>query len=608
MPQTTSLGREPDMPQITIPLTTYSIKTNRAGYPLGSPGICTTRDGSATHRILMRIPINQIPDGAVVTSAEVQVWIQKSMSGSIPLRIREITQGWKSSVTWSGRPSVGPIMSTTTIEDPPANTMFSFPVTTWANERKRPGLAIDTTLTSVIKVRGSSSAINQPVMVVTYYTPNSQPVNLSPQGGAVSVPTPILSYTGDVEDMDHQQVQYSSDGTLGGITFDSGSIPATTGRYVPSGGEPVLAAGESTYWRVQTSGGGGVSPWSPWVQYSYEPIVPPVITQPLATTDDGSPPVVWTVDDMVSWKAELYNGTKIVSQSTWDLDPENRDWYPAKGVPVPGGVGRVVLYTTDSISPRVAAENAPVWARVEKTFTTVLGGEGPSITNLAVTYEEPIPVITGTRSLGVPDEIGLVRDGVMVTLWDEDGVPRKWVPGGEFFDGNDFTIRDYTASSREEHTWSVLTRTDGVASDLGDSVTATFVTGSVWMVDPRTGVQVEVFGNNSAPAVSQVTEEASILHTPVQGDLVVEPVRRRLVRTTRSGGIEGLVLNNDENVLQEWVLSDSALKYRLIFGKVNWSMIFGDYTPTDVFYTHPDPECDDTLVLMSLNWWERLAD
>jgi hypothetical protein len=80
------------------------------------------------------------------------------------------------------------------------------------------------------------------------------------------------------------------------------------------------------------------------------------------------------------------------------------------------------------------------------------------------------------------------------------------------------------------------------------------------------------------------------------------------MRTTRTGGVEGLVLNSHEEILGRWALSDSGLKYRLIFGKVNWSIIFGDYSPTDVFYSHPDPECDDKLVLITLNWWERLAD
>jgi hypothetical protein len=256
----------------------------------------------------------------------------------------------------------------------------------------------------------------------------------------------------------------------------------------------------------------------------------------------------------------------------------------------------------------VAAEGAPVYAEVTQPFSTVLTGSGPAITGLEVNFDEPVPVITGTRSLGIPDEIALMRDGKVVNIWDEDGVPRHWAPGADFFDGTDFSIPDYTATPRQEHTWSVLTKTDGVTSAIGPEVTDIFTTGSVWIVNPRTGGQIEILGNNERPVVSQVTEEGSVLHTPVHGNLVVEPVRRRLMRTTRAGGIEGLVLNDDEGRLNSWALADSALRYRLIFGKVNWPIIFGDYSPTDVFYTHPDPECDDTLVLISLNWWERLAD
>ena len=206
------------------------------------------------------------------------------------------------------------------------------------------------------------------------------------------------------------------------------------------------------------------------------------------------------------------------------------------------------------------------------------------------------------------DEIALWRDGASVPIWDADGIPQKWGSATDFFTGTNFSIRDYTANPRQPHTWSVLTRIDGVTSVIGPEVTDTFTTGSVWMVNPRSGSRVEIFGNDDVPTVAQLTEEGSILHTPVHGNLIVEPVRRRLMRTTRSGSIEGLVLNAHEDRLKGWAVADSALHYRLIFGKVNWSIIFGDYSPTDVFYNHPDPECDDTLVLIMLNWWERLDD
>jgi hypothetical protein len=596
------------MPQITIPLTTYLVKENRPAYPIGSPGVLTVQTpGSAQHIILCRVPIDQIPVGAVVTSAVVQFWTTAAKSGSSPIRIRPIDESWKSSVTFSNRPALGSVITTTTIVAPVLGALYSFVVTAWANTRSRNGLALDTTITTTNSLSGSSAAINKPVMVVDYYTPNDTPVGLSPHGGAVSVPKPILSYTGD-QDMDHQQIQYSSDGTVAGIVFDTGSIPATTGRYDPAAGAPALATGASIYWRVQTTGGGGTSPWSPWVSYSYQPIAQPVITAPLTETDDGSPTMTWTVTDQVSWQAELKQGSDVLSKSTWDVNTVTRDWSPSKGVPLPDGNGLLVLRTTDSISPRVAAEGAPVYAEVTKPFATVLAGTDTPITNLAVNFDEPVPVITGHRALGVPDEIALKRDGSVVNIWDDDGNPVHWAPGADFFTGTNFAIPDYTANPRVEHEWSVLTRHNGVTSLESGKIKDTLVTGSVWIVNPRTGKTIEVLGNNDVPVVAQLTEEGSILHTPVHGNLVVEPVRRRLMRTTRSGAIEGLVLNGDEGRLNSWALSDSRLRYRLIFGKVNWPIIFGDYSPTDVFYTHPDPECDDTLVLVNLNWWERLDD
>jgi hypothetical protein len=596
------------MPQITIPLTTYQIKQDRAAYPLGSPATLTVQNtANKVHRILIRVPIDQIPVGAVVTSADVQFWTAAAKTGVVPVRIRGISAAWKSSVTYAKQPALGAVITTTSITAPVLDQLYSFSVTAWANTRSRNGLCLDTTLASAISLRGSTAAINKPVMVVDYYTPNNMPVGLSPQGGAVSVPTPILSYTGDT-DMDHQQVQYSSNATVAGITFDSTSIPATSGRYVPAAGAPVLTPGQTTYWRVMTTGGGGTSPWSPWVSYSYQPIVQPVIINPPSITDDGSPTLNWSVTDQVSWQAELHEGSTILSKSSWDVDSVSRDWNPSKGVDVPGGHGKMVLRTTDSISPRVAAEGAPVWSYVEKTFNTVHTGTGPQVTNLAVEMDDPVFVITGTRTLGIPDEIALWRDGKAVVIWDADGIPRKWAPAVDFFTGTDFTIRDYTADPRVQHTWSVLVRIDGVSSAIGDKVTDTLTTSSVWIVNPRTGSQIEILGNNSVPVVSQLTEEGSVIHTPVHGNLIVEPVRRRLMRTTRSGSIEGLVLNGDEGRLNQWAILDSSLKYRLIFGKVNWPIIFGDYSPTDVFYNHPDPKCDDTLVLVALNWWERLDD
>jgi hypothetical protein len=455
-------------------------------------------------------------------------------------------------------------------------------------------------------VRGSSASVNKPYLIVTYVIVPDQPSNLTPDGGTVSDGDPVLSYEGD-EDITQQQIQFSSAGTVGTITYDSGFLTTSDTRYDPAqdpGANPVLTAGQTIYWRVKTNGPSGNSPFSGWAYYTYQPLVVPVITNPPSTTDDGSPTLTWTIASQTSWKAEFWSDTKMLDSVGWDEDSVSRSWTPNRSIKVPGGSGRFVLYVRDSIVPRVASEGAPVFSRVEQPFTTVLSGAGTAVNTISVSLTNVYPVISGTRSLGIPDEIALVRDGEIVPIWVGDD-PYLWAPATTFFSGTNFTIQDPTSPPRIQHTWSVRTRASGVVSALGPTVTDTLMPMGVWIVNPRNGNKVEIQGYNDVPVIEQSTSEGAIVHVPIQGDLIVQPIRRRQLRTTRSGSIEGVVLNNDEDQLLNWIEDDSSLRYRLIFGKVNFHVILGDYSPSDVFYSEV---CSAEVVLVTLNWWERLAD
>lgn len=606
------------MPTKTIPLTTYSVRETRAGHKFGSPAVIPLRNnGGGDLWMLARAPLDIIPVDAVITSAVVRMWNKKSAAGSITARVYPITEGWKASVTYNTAPSIGSVIDTDGASSPTPDTLWEFDVTSWTTPRSRFGLLFDVSGTTVLKMRGSSSEDNKPVLVVDYTVPSDVPTNLVPQGGAVSVSRPPLTYSGD-PDMTEQWVEYSTAGSTGSTVYKSGWLPASQGYYDPltdpgtgtghTGSIPNPTAGNGIYWRVKTNGPNGESNFTGWVFYSYEPITDPVITAPPSTTDDGSPTLQWTVADQSSWTATLYEGATVKDVHDWEDDAAERDWTPGNGVTVPDGVGRFVLRHRDTVSPRVAAVGAPIYSEVSVEFTTELTGAGATIDSLTLDFQEPIPVLSGIRSLGIPDEVSLFRDGVQVPIWNADGDPVGWAPGADFFTGTAFEIPDYTADLRKTHTWSVRTRASGVESAEGPTVTNTLVTQSVWMVDPRTGDSIEITGYNAKPQVDQITEEGSVIHTPVHGDLVVEPVRRRLVRTTRAGSVSGVVVNEDEDTLNEWVEADSNLRYRLIFGKVNWSVIIGDYSPSDVFYNHPDPECDDLLVQVLFNWWQRLTD
>lgn len=597
------------VPTVTIPLTTYSIRQANPGHKYGSPAENPLRNGGAGDaRMLARVPLDKIPEDASVISATLSVWTAEAATGTFNMRVHPNTESWKSSVNWNTKPARGAVIDSDSKNNPAKNAMYQFDLLAWVNGVDHHGLSIDIDSTPALKVRGSSAPVNKPVLEVEYVILPDAPSSLSPDGGAVSVGAPVLAYEPD-EDIAEQNIQFSSDGTVPGITYDSGWLATTDGRYDPAldpGSNPTLTAGQSIYWRVRTNGSGGISPWSGWANYSYEPLPTVTITNPPATTDDGSPTLQWTVTGQASWKAEYYNDTKMLDSVPWDEDAVTRDWTPSRSVKVPNGSGRFVLKVRDDVTPRVATEGAPTVRTVEQTFTTTLTGAGTAINTIAVAFEEPVPVITGTRTLGIPDKVALVRNGEIVPLWDADGDPHLWAPAADFFSGNNFTLYDMTAPPRQEHTWEVRVKVGSTVSAAGPSATGKFLCKSVYLVRPENGNKVEIQGYNDVPVIEQSISEGSILHVPVQGDLIVEPVRRRLLRTTRSGSIEGAVLTADIGQLENWAETKGAnTKYRLIFGRVNWSVIIGDYNPTDVFY---DDECSDERALVMLNWWERLSD
>jgi hypothetical protein len=332
-----------------------------------------------------------------------------------------------------------------------------------------------------------------------------------------------------------------------------------------------------------------------------------VQTARVAVTDDGSPTLQWTVTTQTSYKAQLINsdtGEIVDSTEGFVADAAARAWTPGKGVRLPNGKGKFELWIRDGITPRVAASNAPIEAYATISFTTTLTGAGAAVDTISLAFEDPVPVISGTRALGIPDEIMLLRDGVAVPLWDEinDDYYDNWAPGSAFFTGNTYRLPDYTADLRHEHTWRIRVKSGGTLSAQSAAVTDKFATPSVWLLNPRTGDKVEIQGYDGVPDVEQLIEEASILHVPLNGGPIVEPKRRRLVRTTRSGGITGAVLDEHEALLEDWATGDSADRYRLIFGKVNWSVIIGDYNPVEVFYPG---KCGPDRVLVELKWWQR---
>jgi hypothetical protein len=594
------------MPTVTIPVTTYQIRKVKPTTRYGSPAALTLR--TADSRIMVKATLDRVPLDGVISSAVLRFYAQKAKGVTVELSARPSVTAFKPSVTWQGQPTRGAVIDTTAAEGGlSVNEPVDLTLTTWALTRSRTGLVIDVDVDSYVWFHGSSAARNKPVLLVTYTIPAETPGGLRPAGGWVSVPSPILSYAGD-EDMTEQRIEFSLDGG-DTVSFTADWHAATSGRYDPAlhPGSPALTAGQEIMWRATTNGPDGYSAPAPWVEYGYQPLPGDfAVVNPGASSADGSPPFVWSVTGQSSYKVDFYGGDKLLDTSGWDNAPATRDWTPDKGVAVPDGIGRFEYEIKDAVTPRVAAEDAPTSIKGKHTFVTTLVGVGAPIDTIEGSYEEPVVTITGTRLLGIPDEVSLFRDGVQVPVWDEEGNAYMWAPGPEFFDGTAFTLRDYTAPLRGQHTWEVRLRVNGVVSDQGPTFTAIYVAKSAWLVNPRTDERVEVCGADGLPVVSQDTSENAIVHVPINGGPLVEPKRRRLTRLTKSGGVEGSVQGADVATLEEWVEADSGSKYRLVFGRVNWSVILGDYSPVELLsydgYGGPD------RVNVALTWMQRLAD
>jgi len=595
------------MPTITIPVTTYSVRNTKPTTKYGSPSTMPVKSGD--YMAFARFSLDRVPGNATIDSAVLRVYTSASHSGTFQLQARSLSAAVTSSVTWRTMPDrVAYVGNSPSVSSPGSGVVFDMPVTGWAQSRPATGLGISTDSANTVWIYGSTAAHHQPSLIVTYHVPPTNPGNLRPNGGAVSLAQPVLTYAGDT-DMTEQKVEFSTDGgATVNLALTADWHAATSGRYDPADhpGSPALADGGSIMWRVTTRGPDGTSAPSPWATYSFRPLATVAITAPGATVTDGSPTIEWTASDQTSFLVNLHGEGRLLASSGWRNEPDTRFWTPSgAGVRVPGGVGDFYLYVRDSVLPRVAAEAAPVEASAHVTYTTYGDGTAGPVDTLVATYEEPVLVLTGGRAAGVPDEVSLFRDGVQVPIWDSEGNVYGWAPGVTFFEGTNFTIRDYTAPLRGEHTWEVRLRVNGVVSTPGPAVTDLYNATSVWLVNPRTDERVEVVGMDDVLSVEIQTDEQSIVHVPLNGGLLVEPKRRRLVRTTKSGSLAGIVLNDAEAILDGWVEGDSGTKYRLVFGKENWSVIIGDYSPMSPVY---QARLTPNRTAISLNWWQRLAD
>jgi hypothetical protein len=321
------------------------------------------------------------------------------------------------------------------------------------------------------------------------------------------------------------------------------------------------------------------------------------ITNPVNGSNqiDGTPPLNWSVvggHGQSAWKAEYRNAVgKLIDDSNGFADDSvTRTWTPSTGIAVPADAGTYRLVVKDDSVTRAGAANAPTQVEVTSSFVTVESSAVSGITGLAVNIVNGAVTLTGNRGAGAPDNVSVLGDPLLM-------------PGGaKFFTGGNFSIPDYTCDLRRQHTWKIVTYVGGTAAGSATIVARPF-DGGCYLIDPVTGFKIEVWGQDDVPSVEEIVTENSILHVPVTGGPIVEPVRRRLTRTTKAGTITGVVQDSDATTLQGWVEGPQQKRFRLVYGIANLSVILGDYNPQNVFYSE---QLSAERTLFTLNWWERL--
>jgi len=538
---------------------------------------------------------SDMPANATVTSAILTFQQAGALAGSITVQIQRHSANWQASkATWNNRPGVSGTVVSVTKTAPADGTLWAFDVTadvaafvggTVANY----GWRLNSTSATAVNTRGSAASVGKPTLVITYMTPTDAPINLVPAGNqSVSVAKPWLTFQAP-PDTTAINVQIDAD-MAAAYDFDSGDVNATTGSLdlttTAFGG---LVAGTPKYWRARTKSSLGYSAFSGWVQMQRTAKPTVTITSPGATTDDTTPPVVWSVagGTQVSWQVIITVAGKVVADSGQTVGTETT-WTPPKAVSTIGTSATAEVRIWDAVD-RVATAGDPVYANATLTFTAQGTGSVTPATGMTAVPDgfAPFVTITGTRA-AAPDSWQVVRDNTYIAS------------GLSPASANLAAYQDWTADPNKPHTYRAAPYTNGVGTASGGpTVTVTPTCLGIWLVDPVTPtIRAVIWGDNDG---DWDATELAVVHQPVAGP----PVRRVIYRPPLSGSVTGELVDvagqtADAQITSLYDFKSNNRDLRLVLGDRNLLVRVGDLLIT------PTPDSDlDRHSLVSFSWWQQ---
>lgn len=558
----------------------------------------------STKEILTRAALPTIPKGSVITSAIFRVCQKNAWSGSNALALRRNETYFRATDNWNQKPNVvSTPTDTVSASDTAAGHWWELDVTAdvtaWYQKTVKYnwGWTLRTNSSTERILRGRKSPFNQPHLVITYEPPAKVPTGLSPQGGAVSIAKPVLTFN---TSNNTTAIQVQIDPAADGVSpdFDSGEVASTGGELDLAGTAYAgLADGATTYWRARAKSVAGWSAWSAWVTFDREDIDPVTLTAPGATPADSTPPFAWTFGGtQTAWQADILYAGKVIRSSGFRSGADN-DW---TATPLTGTYFGLLLTARvrvwDDVT-RIATPGVPAYSEDTTTFTPAFTASVDPMDTLVATQSGVGPgiALSGTRAAGIPDEVAVFHDGELVARLQGADV---------FTSGTAFAFTDWWARMGRSTVISVVAIVDGEFADDSPEVTLTPHAKGLWLVDPATGTALVLWGGEQG---STEAPDLAAEHRTVDGTIV----RRRLSNTPRAGSHSGAILDvlgeDAEDTLTAFATFrglDASTVYRLVRGRENLPVLAGNFLAT------PSPTenaADEVRSIGQFDWWESVA-
>lgn len=280
---------------------------NRRDQPYGDANYVQVMAGTNVRRRAFLKPDLGNISGRLVVDSPLYGHAGEGGNPAASVTIAPVTERWQAGrLTWgSTEPKGGPAVDTSrqvTINLPAAaeGELVTFPglapmVRAVADGTEYHGFRITTTSTTALTFAASDSGLPSFELDVILSELTDAPTNLAPDGGAVPLQRPVLSW--EVDDQTARQIQVDTPAV--GEEPDGFSPDFDTDMETSVSQEFDLAASSHTpvgpgshFWRVAVPGDDGLPDWSDWAEFTVAALPGLVVDSPVGPFGDPSPTVV----------------------------------------------------------------------------------------------------------------------------------------------------------------------------------------------------------------------------------------------------------------------------------------------------------------------------